>query len=57
MTFKDGWLERQLKAASTTVNSWSPSKQQSLAINRSGYACSSQSAVSTPNDKPKQNLQ
>ena len=42
MTFKAGWLERQLQTASKTVGDWSTTKREALTLNREGYSCSSQ---------------
>jgi len=42
MTLREGWLERQLKAASTAVDSWPSAKREALALNRTGYSCSNQ---------------
>ena len=39
MTFKKGWLERQLQTASNSVGSWSTTKREALTLNREGYTC------------------
>lgn len=49
MTFREGWLERQLKTASTTVDSWSSAKREALTINRTSYSCTNQASISVSN--------
>lgn len=47
MTFKNGWLERQLETASKTVDKWSTTKREALALNRAGYSCIQQTSNKT----------
>ncbi|HEY3309172.1 MAG TPA: hypothetical protein VGJ93_12010 [Desulfuromonadaceae bacterium] len=39
MTFKAGWLERQLQTATKTVGDWPATKREALTLNREGYSC------------------
>jgi hypothetical protein len=43
VTYKEGWLERQLDRASRSVQDWSPTKRESLSLNRGTSSDDSQS--------------
>lgn len=43
MTYKEGWLERQLDRASSSVQHWSSTKRESLSLNRGSSSDDGQS--------------
>jgi len=45
MTFKKGWLERQLETASNTVGNWSTTKREALTLNREGNTSTGQATA------------
>ena len=53
MTFKAGWLERQLQTASKTVGSWSTTKREALSLNRDAYSCKHETEGNNLTTEPK----